>query len=412
MATFIPRRWQALTQDMIDWLTANPDTSDGVLATDFFVGSLERSHLEAVAIQHEGYEIRTSQAIRWAISESAFHAFGFDLLLATSSTGSVQFICVQAPTSVISIPIGTKLIADGGQQFVTTTVGTIAIGAYLSNVVAVVAVTPGLAGRVPPGAIRNIPYAIAGVDGVSNLYATIGGSEIEDDKSRLKRFQRFVSTLVRGTTYSIEYALLNTGLVAGAKVIEPWTLVPPPPGTPYSGVFYCYIDDGIGGATLVPSVATAVNQIIYGYMVGPNDRVPGWKAAGVKTQIFPVLRPGVKVRGTVKLPPTAVIRWDAIQAKLTAAAQAYFATLGIADTVSYNDLLIALSLCDDDLVSVGPTFWLGDSIRPAYGTINAVDLVVSTTDTAASYGARAVLFEGPSTEYGGSTINYPEWVLV
>lgn len=406
------RRWEQLTSDMIAWIQANPDLQDGVLASDLYVGSLERGHLEAIALMLEEYDVRTASAIVWAVGESAFTAFGFTRLPAQPASGGVVFQCVVAPTSPITIVAGTKVLSSDGQQFVTTADGTIAAGALASGVVPVSAVTPGLSGNVASGAINQIAYSIVGVDAVQNPNPLSGGTEQEGDDGRRNRFQRYISTLQRGTADALEFAALSTGRLVSARAVEPFAMTNPPSGVPYAGLVWLVVDDGTGSGVLDPTVQDAVHKAVYGYTAPSGAKIAGWKAAGVRVDIIPVAPVPVKVRASVRVTPYGRPRWSSIQSALTTAMQAYFAGLQVGDACSYQNLVVALSGADPDILEVNLAIWRGDLAAPAYtAPLSAEDVLpVKPGNPYTGANERAIPLVGSAID-GGVSITYPEWIL-
>jgi len=409
------RRWDQTTLDMISWLQANPDTSDGVLPslpTDLTIGSLERGHLEAVGLVLEEYDVRTASAIKWAVSESAFTAFGFSLLPAQAATGGVVFQCVTAPTTLaVSIPAGTKLIGSDGSQYLTTADGSILVGTLASASVPVVATVPGVAGNVAAGVINQVGIPILGVDAVQNPSPLTGGSDAETPDARMNRFQGFISTLQRGTADALEFAAMSTGVVSSVKVVEPFAMASPPAGTPFAGLVWLVVDIGSQVTTLPAGTLSALNNAIFGYIDGTGRKIPGWKAAGIRVVIIPVTYVSVKVRASVTLSPTGASRWSDIQTALNAALAAYFATLQVTDAVSYANLLVALAAADPDILKVVPTIWLASDAAP-----NVVDPIFAADvtplvdgDAYAGATSRAVVFTGSAVD-GGVSITYPQWI--
>lgn len=413
MPSFIIRRWEQITADMVAWILSNPDLAPEVTPTDLHVGSLERGHLEAVALMLEEYDVRTSAAIKWAVPESAFLAFGFSLLPARPASGGVVFQSVVPPLVDVVISTGTKLIGSDGQQFVTTSDGTIAAGTLASAEVPVSAVTPGVAGNVGPGVINQVAYPIAGVDAVQNPNALVGGAAVEGDDARRDRFQRFIRTLQRGTADALEFAAMSTGLLVSARAVEPFLLANPPAGTPYAGLVWLVLDDGSGSPTLGGSLVTAVTDAINGY-TDPltGRRVSGWRAAGVRVVLIPVVQVPVKVRASVRVTAFGHSRWTAIQANLTGAMAAYFATLPIGAPVSYQSLVVALSKADTDVIEVNLAIWRGDLTAPDYSApLSAEDVIpVAVGNPYSEASARAVPMVGTTTD-GGAAVTYPEWIL-
>lgn len=418
MAGFDIRRFEQLTLDMISWLQANPDAADGVLPSDLTVGSLERGHLEAVALMLEELDVRTASAIKWAVAESAFAAFGFARLPAQPAAGGVVFQAVVAPGTAILIPLGTKLVATDGQQFVTTAAGSLGVGSLVSGVVPVVAAKIGSAGNLAVGAVNQLAYPIAGVDAVQNPNALSGGAEEEGDDGRRNRFQRFMQTLQRGTADAIEFAAtslaaLTLGRVVSARVVEPFALASPPSGTPYAGLVWLVVDDGTGSGILDPTVLDVVHKAVFGYIDSGGRKVPGWKAAGIRVVIVPVVPVYTKVRASVRITLFGKSRWDAIQNALTTAMRGYFAGLQVGDPVSYQNLVVALSLADPDVLEVNLAIWRRDLAAPAYNApLYAEDVdPVAVGNAYGSSTSRALPLVGSAID-GGAAVTYPEWIML
>jgi len=378
MAAFVVRNWETTLQQMLGWIQANPNLSPdftdpnaqnvGLLATDLTPGSLEVANLEALAMMLEDYDVRAQQAVAYAISESAYAAFGFPRLPATAATGLVTFTAYQAPSLDLTIPAGLVVSTADGTQFKLAASAVIPAGGF-SVQASVQCSTVGLSGNVGAGAIQRIVYPLTGVDAVANASPIWGGGEVESDASRASRFQVFVNALVRGTTAALEYAALvvapgcgNGFTVKSAYAVEPSTLVPlssgasaslPYNGISYAGLVWLFVDDGSQGSgawatTTLPAVNIAMNG---GTDLGGNAVLP-WRAGGVIVQVLPVHYQPVYVSATAVLTVAGHGRTSEIQTALNNAALAYFNSLGVGISATYWGLLSALASADEDVLDV------------------------------------------------------------
>ena len=368
---------------------------------DLTIGSIERSHLEAVAVQIEELEVRTAQSFEWAILESCYRAFGLARRPAAKATGSVVFTGLTPAEVLISIPAGTRLLSSSGQSFVTTESAQLGQGLSTTAAVPIIAMESGAIGNAPANSITRMASMIAGLDFVTNAYPTTGGKAEESDDSRAARFSAYVQTLEKGTGDALEYAALTVPAISHARAVEPFLLDARPSSIPYSGLVWLFCDDSLG---LTPSNKALVEKVIYGYVDGDGNVVKGWKAAGVRVSILPSQLVTVRVRGTAKLLPGGAARWDAIKTALTAATVAYFSYLRIGDSISYQTLSAILNTLDSDVSELDLLLWNSADAAPGYGAVPiAADLSpVNVSVAPYTLGARCVLDQ---------TSVYPEWVI-
>ena len=108
-------------------------------------------------------------------------AYGVFRKDAVAATGEVVFQGIAGTEIAQFVPVSTS----GGRIFLTD--ATSIISSSGSVTVPIVAVQPGAVGNVAAGSIVMIPIALAGVESVSNLAATQGGSDEEDDDSFRQR---------------------------------------------------------------------------------------------------------------------------------------------------------------------------------------------------------------------------------
>jgi hypothetical protein len=408
MSDFVPRSQTEITTALLAFANSDPDVQAALLPTDLAVGSLERAHIESLALLLEETDQRFAMAIVSAISESCYQAFGFSLLPPQQAVGSVIFSSYSPAASDISIPEGVQVISSTGAVFSTTADAVLQEGLLTTAPVPIKAVVAGVSGNVPASSINRMITPISGIDMVLNSSNTLGGSATETSDARASRFAVYLKTLVRGTKEALEFAALSASpAVVDARAIEPFLLVPKPSGVPDAGLVWLFVDDGTDNTDLDPGVETAVTQWVEGYIDGTGRVVTGYKSAGVVVTDVKVPRILVYVRASVSVLPQGVARWTDIKAALTAAAVNYFNGLRIGEKASYQNLVSALSASDSDISEVDMAFWKAGMAIPGYNDpLSAEDLVFQDPDNLPTIGARGSFFQGVSL-----SVTYPEWIL-
>lgn len=283
MPQFIAKRQEQIFSDMLARVV-----SQGGL-TDVTDSSGLLSVLQAIARQiDEAYYAASLLKACFSISQ----ATGSDLDLragdignmtrraAIAATGTVIFYR-NAGSGTVTIDQGTQVQTDDGILFQTTQQATLTdanpptiIGHATgqdSGAVPVVAVTAGVSGNVAAGAIDNLATRPTGVDGVSNVAATVGGQDQESDDAFRARILSYVASLGRGTKQSIVAAVLGAQDAASGRTIT-FASVIEDQSTP--GVATLLIDDGTGQAT---TTATVSDELLTQGLDGPppNTAVGG-----------------------------------------------------------------------------------------------------------------------------------------
>ena len=195
---------------MVNWMSNHQ-----VEITDFNVGSVTRTMLEAVAIEMEEVYYRIFESLGTTITEAIYNAFDFPSLPATTAVGKVVFSRNTPAPSDISIPFGTIVETSDGIQFeVADYDAKILTGTMVDNKggVAIAALVVGSASNINEiGVVNRIVGSIPGIDSVSNPAMIIGGSDFETDAQRRSRFNLYIQSLARGTLLALEFAALNSG---------------------------------------------------------------------------------------------------------------------------------------------------------------------------------------------------------
>lgn len=276
--------------------------------TDFNVGSVVRTMLEAIGIEMDQLYQEMFHGLKEAIPVATYTSFNFELLQSSAAKGRLTFYAVGGHTEGILIPAGT--LAKNpvtGRTYQTTQDVTLLVGAsdISSPAVATIAAADT---NCDAGSATDLVTPIQGVAGVSNLVPFTGGSDKESEESRKLRFQAFISTLNRGTNSALRYgagtaAVVDVnGLVTErailVEIIEPY-LVDPVLNAP--GFVEIHVHNGVGLTS--QALIDEVQKVIDGYYDANGAPVPGWKAAGVVVSCMAAIEVDVDVTGVITALP-------------------------------------------------------------------------------------------------------------
>lgn len=199
--------------DLIEWITSRTNK-----ITDFNVGSAIRTLCESIAIQFEEFYFSMKQNVLYAIENSVYDSFGFNLKIAEAASGYVTVAFEEPLPSSLTFPKGTVFCTAAiyGYIYFESTEEHYAEQGLVSTMIPVVCKTPGTIGNVPAGAITTIVTTNAIIKSVSNESAFTNGLNEETTTERKKRFQNYIKTLARGTVDAIIYGCLEVEGVTGA----------------------------------------------------------------------------------------------------------------------------------------------------------------------------------------------------
>lgn len=314
--------------------------------TDFNKGSKIRSLFEAVAIELDTYYQALLSGLHDTIPVAIYRSFNFARLQPTAATGVVTFTRVTGGTGDIAIPAGTRVQVPGSEiVFQVSEATTLASGSTTVDA-DVTAISTGTAGNAAAGSITEIVDAVAGVASVTNAAAFVTGTDLETDIERKTRFRAWIASLGRATKAAVQYGAELAKLydangdvteqVVEALVHEP-CIDESPAGD--AGVIDVYLWNGVDGAS-AELIAEAEN-ILVGYTDDDGTVVAGYKGAGVICNVDAVNLDTENVTCTV---------WEAdgytyssVEDDVEDAIAAYFATLGIGDTLVRSKLLAAIA---------------------------------------------------------------------
>jgi len=325
----------SITASMLNWMKSVQKK-----ITDFRIGAIIRTMLEAVAQELDEFYKQAFIGLREAIPVSVYTTFNFPALSATSTSGLIR-VTIDAQTSIVTIAAGTTWVPNtGGVNYSQTADVSIAIGVTTADI-PVSAVTPGSLGNIPAGATFTPSPVPTGFISGTNLTSWINGIDDETPEDHKTRFNGYISTLARGIGAAISYGLTTATVtdsqgnvierVITSQVIEPWKT----DNTQPVSLVLAYIHNGVGGTS--GALVTQAQQVIDGYYDVNGNPVPGWKAAGVQVIVSAATENPVNVTGVLTALP-GYKKPDLI-AKAVPAIAAYLQKLQIATPGLYAQLI-------------------------------------------------------------------------
>ncbi|RVT91406.1 hypothetical protein EOD42_22385 [Rhodovarius crocodyli] len=328
----------SITASMLNWMRAAQRR-----VTDFEIGSIVRSMLEAVAQEIDQLYQMMFVGIREAIPVATYRTFRFEPLAASGAGGLIRVSITPISTDTL-IPAGSVFspVGSGTVQYVSTADTIIAATASFVDV-AVSATSTGSAGNVVGGTTFTLtPQPLAFVSAAAPGGLS-GGDDGETPDQRKARFQQYIASLERSTDRAVEYAATLANVkdasgtvierVTSARVVNPWEV---DPITYAPGQAWLYIENRVGD----PSSALMVRcqQIIDGYIdPSTGEKVTGWKAAGVPITVKKATRTLVDVDAAL----VVATGYDAtaIKATVSGVIFSYLSTLPVGATFYRSEVI-------------------------------------------------------------------------
>jgi uncharacterized phage protein gp47/JayE len=315
--------------------------------TDFSVGSVARTLVEAPATEIDELYQKVFVGLREAIPVAIYRAFEFDALSATSSGGTIRVTITPSEDDVL-ISAGTTFTLDGGSEVVFSNADdtTIVAGDSYADVT-VTAVVAGTSGNIAALQSFTVQPTVDGMQSATNLASFTNGTDDETDDERKARFTAYVSSLARGTTAAIEYGLSTvtvtdssdsvTEQVVSSTVVEPWLTDENEP----IALVRCYIHNGGSGAS--SELLARAKEVIDGYYDG-DTAVPGWKAAGVKVEIYAATNVSFDV--TASLVAESGYTVSDLVTSAETAIDAYLSALSVGEDALLSEVIAAVMAID------------------------------------------------------------------
>lgn len=319
--------FSSVTASLINWMRSAQKK-----ITDFNVGSVIRTMLEAIAAEIDELYQQMFSGLREAIPVSVYNSFDFPAIPAIPASGMIEVTIQTSATSVV-ISQGTVFSpASGGVTYQSLQNVTISPGGNVASV-AVAATVAGLSGNIPAETVFTLSPSPTGFVSAENPSPFINGVDQESDESRKVRFRDYIQSLSRGTTSAILYGLRQAFLtdaagnqierVVNASLVEPWILDDLEP----VGLVNCYVYNGIGSTS--SALVARAREVVYGYYDVNNNPIPGWKAAGTKAEVAAATETAVAVTGVIT--PLAGYDGDDLADQATDAITAYIQKLNIGE---------------------------------------------------------------------------------
>lgn len=308
--------------------------------TDFNVGSIGRSLVEAPAVEIDQLYQQMFIGLKEAIPVSVYNSFNFDLITEVPASGLIRVFITPTTVPTLVPASSTFTPTTGGSTYSSNADVTIAIGAIYADVL-VTCDVPGTVGNIASGFTFTVAPAVPGITSASNLSAFASGIDTETDDERKSRFNAFVSALNRGTIDAIRYGLTLANLtdasgniierVASSSIIEPWLT---DPGATVS-LINAYIHNGVGSTS--SDLVDRAEEVVYGYTDVSGARVPGWKAAGTKLLVYAATESTVAVTGVL----TAADGYDkpTLVSDATQVIYTQIVSLGIGDDLIKSEMV-------------------------------------------------------------------------
>lgn len=357
----------SIVASAVNWMRSTQNK-----VTDFNVGSVARTMLEAPAIEIEELYLRMFIGLREAIPVAVYNTFGFAPLPAASASGTVRFSTAAPAAASILVPAGTAVRAPGKSlNYRTIGDAIIPIGQSFIDVLAACE-TPGATGNTGANTLTELVGTVSGVSTVTNTAPIINGRDVESEDDRLTRFRAYISTLSRGTVSAVLYGAKSASLkdsigqvyeyVALASLEEPWLADDEQP----VGLVNVFIHNG--AANTSSDLVAEAQKIIEGYYMADGTPIPGWKAAGVKVVVDAATDQSVSVTAAMEID----VGYEA--AAVIAEAQA-------ALTFYLQGLTVGASVLRAELISI---------IKRDVPGVTNVTLTVPATDVAVPISAKAI----------------------
>ena len=311
--------------------------------TDFNVGSVARTILEAPAIEIEELYQQMWNGLMEAIPVAVYNAFGFERIPASPAFGVVRIIVTPSATPS-TVPAGSifEAASDLSRAFVSLADANIAESASFVDV-QVRAQQPGAAGNVLAGTVFTVQPAISTMLSAAALQDFVGGRDEETEAQQKSRFAAFIRTISRSTTAALDYGV-RSAVVRSAEgaimervqfqsIVEPWiTDLSQPPA-----LVNVYVHNGVDGASA--ALLEEVRRVLFGYRDATGRIVPGWKAAGVRVDVYAATSVAVPVTGAVVV--DAGYNSTTVIVQVSAAITDYISALDIGGDVLRAEIVAA-----------------------------------------------------------------------
>lgn len=327
MSNFATRDFLTILSGMIARLAGGQSQ-----LTDFNVGSVVRSLLEAPAAEIEALYIEFVNGLLDAIPTAIYSGFSFTRLPATYASGQITFSKTIGHPGLVLIPKGTVVsVRDTGQSYATAEEASIAPDYDVANV-RVVALSPGARGNTIAGSVNSVGTGIPGIDSVTNPAAIVSGRDEESDAERAVRFAGYIESIARGTPNAMRYAVGMAKIVdENGAITEYVSRIGIDEVAPGKVVLWVH---GSGGP-VSQELLDQIHLMIHGYMDRNEVPIPGYRSAGVQVVLRRMRQVPIDLTVQVTTKPGYAMNQNMVD-DVVAAAGAYFATVQPGDVVAVS----------------------------------------------------------------------------
>lgn len=267
----------SITASMINWMKVSQSK-----VTDFNVGSVARTLVEAPAVEIEELYQQFFIGLREAMPVATFRSFGFDKLPTTVATGVVSISQNEARTSDLLIPSGTLFKATDGREYASLQDVTWLTGTTFVRV-PIISSLPGVMGNADAGVIYESSFFNDEVK-ISNQAITTG-RDSETESEREIRFAEYIASLSRGTNEAIRYIAGQNKIVSTEGWIEEYVTRIGMQEIPGRTTVYLYTSLGMPSGELIERCQKAIDGY---HNVDTGQIVPGYRPSGVRVDVVPM----------------------------------------------------------------------------------------------------------------------------
>lgn len=264
--------------------------------TDFEIGSVARTLMEAPAIEIEQLYQRMFAGIMDAIPVSIYRGFNFSVEDPVKARGNVVITFGGPLAEAFTVPKGTIFLNRTTTQRYLAVADTVAAIGATDLTVLVDAERVGSSYNVGPGQITLAANLRLPTGSSVTNTAILTGGDGESDAERAARFMAYIQSISRGTAFSILYAAGTAKLrdendevvefVSRSDLVE----------TPGYVQLYVYGAGQVASAELIAEV----RKIIDGYYdQSAGEYVSGYRPIGVDVVVLPMAEQAIAMTATV-----------------------------------------------------------------------------------------------------------------
>jgi hypothetical protein len=274
--------------------------------TDFNRGAVGRTMIEAPAIEIDQLYQQMFNGLVEAIPVSVYQSFNFPPLAAIGASGTIQLTIASSLTST-DIPLGTLFKSTSTSTVYASTADVIIPPSTTVAYIPVAATSTGSATNLVVDVAFTLTPSPNNFSMATNLAPFINGLDAEMPADQQSRFNAFIASLPRGIITALSYgmSLANVKDVNGniieqvrySNIVEPWLT----DNTQPVSLVNCYIHNGIGSTS--STLQTNVETVLFGSYDPNGIAIPGYKAAGVKVNVYIASEVTVAVTGVITALP-------------------------------------------------------------------------------------------------------------